>query len=114
MSRTETLELSATPHGEECAQVGELGYSEKARQECRAYINQLLRVAAAAGIIVPETVRLIVKGNAHDFGQYYEVVVRFPEEEEAAADVAYWFEQHQPDEWDEAALVELGRVEGAT
>lgn len=112
--RTDVIELATAPHGEACAQVGEPGYGERARRECRAFRAQLLREASAAGVRVPETVTLFVKRNAHDFGEYYEVAVRFPlgdehdEEAEAAADAAYWFDANSPELWDAEARAELG------
>jgi len=108
VNRPVVLELSAAPSMEDCAQVGEEDYEERGRAECRALRRQLLRAATIAGITVPETVSLFTKSNSHDFGTYYEVAVRFPEDDRAAAKAAYWFEGNMPARWDSEARTELG------
>jgi hypothetical protein len=108
LSRHDVLELASAPGGEDCAQVGEENYGERARLECRALRSQILRAAAAAGVRVPETLELRTKGCPHDFGTYYELVARFPEDDEAAVEAAYWMEANLPYEWDAEARAELG------
>lgn len=100
----ECLELSCTPVAEDCAQVGSDGYSEKARRECKALIGQLRRMFGEE----PGSARLTVKGNAHDFGTYYEVAVKFNENDEEACDYAYKLERGLPEYWDAKAKEELG------
>jgi len=105
----ETLELGFAPHAEDCAQVGQEGYPERARRECRALRNQLVRAAAAAGVVVPEGM-LVIKSSSHDFGTYYELVAKFADDDEPACEVALWLEENMPERWDDAAKRELGLV----
>ena len=78
------LEIGSSPCDEECAGVGKPEYMEKAREECRRYINQL---RAQFGV-EPEGARLRIKSNPHDFGEYLEVVCYYnsdlPDSEEYA------------------------------
>lgn len=99
--------LGSAPCDEACAQVGSDGYGVIARAECRAYIAQLRRLAAAEGRAIPEGCRLRVKSEAHDFGEYLEVVAQFDDADEVAAECAYWLEEHMPTKWDDEARVEL-------
>jgi hypothetical protein len=98
------LYLGATPFGEDCAQVGSADYADKARKECRAFINQLKRVFGEP----PPGSEFQIKSNPHDFGTYYEVVIKFDEKDTKAVDYAFHVESHQPEEWDEEAKRELG------
>ncbi len=99
----ETIEIGATPHGEDCAQVGAPDYAERARRECRAYINQLKRMFGEP----PEGCSLRVKSFSHDFGSYHEVVAVFDDENEEAAEYAYRLESDGPEYWDAEAQAEL-------
>jgi hypothetical protein len=111
MGITETLEIGFTPHGEECAEVGEEGYAARARRELGVFRRQLHRHAAREGVQLPPGLVLGIKGNAHDFGTYYELVARFPTDDEAATEAAYWLEANVPEKWDEEARAELGLVD---
>lgn len=99
----ESISLSPTPIGEECAQLGDIDYSQRARKECRAFINQLTREFGEA----PAGARLKVTTNPHDFGSYLDVVVEFDPENEAASEWAYSVEGSLPEFWDEEAIAEL-------
>lgn len=98
------LYLGPVPFGEDCAQVGTADYANQAKKECSAYIGQLKRRFGEP----PHGARLWTKPNLHDFGTYYEVVVAFDENNEAATDYAYRVEGHSPEEWDEQARKDLG------
>ena len=100
----ETLEIGSSPCNEECAQVGQDGYSLRAAKECQAFKNQLIRVFGEP----PEGARLKIKGSSHDFGTYYEVAVSFNVENEIAAEYAFKLEGEGPTEWDQEAKTELG------
>ena len=99
----ESLSLSPTPVGEECAQLGDLNYSSRARKECRAFINQIIREfgepPAGAGFRISQ--------NPHDFGTYLDVEIRFSDEDEEAATYAYDIESNLPEFWDEESHKEL-------
>lgn len=97
------VSIGSTPNAEDCAQVGKDNYSEQARKEGKAYINQLKRQFGE----VPSAM-FKLKGFPHDFGTYYEVCVVFSDGDEEAADFAYKVEVECPDYWDEEARKELG------
>src|SRR5581483_6335620 len=87
-----------TPPMEACAQVGsrEYDYSDRARKEARAYINQLRRMFGAE----PDGVRLSIKSHPHDFGTYLTVVCYFDSNDKTGSHYAARCESG-PDEWDE-------------
>lgn len=95
----DVIELGSSPWGENCAQVGEDGYTKRALAECRVYARQIARHYP-----VPEDARLYVKSFSHEFGSYYEVVGKGP---------FSWLDQIEGDplgvleNWDEEALKEL-------
>ncbi len=99
----EYVELGCAPAMEDCAQVGDSNYSERARQECRAFIAQIRRENPD----LPEGVSLRMKSNNHDFGCYYEVVASFMSDDEEAVQAAWGLESKTPTRWDEEALDEL-------
>jgi hypothetical protein len=89
------LYLGSAPAEENCVEVGDPDYSRKAKVECRAYIEAIRKVCGRE----PEGARLSVKSNAHDYGVYYDVVVRFDGSNEAAAEYAYRCEGQGPTTW---------------
>lgn len=101
----ETVNLSPTPVGESCAQLGDADYYVRARKECGAFINQLIREFGPP----PEGAGLKITQNPHDFGTYLDVEAWYREGEEAAAEWAYRLEANLPERWDEAALLELSQ-----
>lgn len=105
LKKTDVLEIGCTPHEEDCAQVGSPDYRARARAECNAYRNQLIRLFGKP----PEGAELIIKSNPHDFGTYYEVAVRFEEDNEKATDYAFDMENNSPAHWDEEAKAELAQ-----
>lgn len=96
----EECEIGPVPWGENCAQVGTDGFQQKARKECRAFMNQIERHYP-----IPEGGRLRIKSFSHDFGVYYEVVAKGPLD---------WICAVESDDlkvlenWDEDARLELG------
>jgi hypothetical protein len=106
---TQHVTVGSSPWGEECAQVGYTDYAEHAIAECKAFLAQLLRVAAVAGKTdFPAGFTLEVKAHPHDFGPYYEVGVTYDGDVEGSAELAVWFSDHAPEEWDAEARAELG------
>ena len=102
------LTIGSTPWGESCAQVGhpESGYEERAKQECRAFVRQLRRhYETAKGDLLPDSLKLAITANPHDFGTYYDVQAVFEDEDQAAVEAAYWLEAHTPEHWDQEALL---------
>ena len=64
------ISIGPTPCNEECAQVGDPDYIEKAREECQRFLK-LIRERIGPE---PEGARLAIKSFPHDFGNYLEVV----------------------------------------
>jgi hypothetical protein len=89
------ITLGPTPADEPCAQVGEELYAEKARAECRRFI-QLLRDTFGPE---PSGAYLQVKAFPHDFGSYYEVVCHFNPDVPHSIDYALRLEREAPTEW---------------
>jgi hypothetical protein len=102
---SDLVDVGSSPTEESCAQVGSPGYYEKARRECRAYIQQLRREFGAE----PEGARLAVKANAHDFGTYLSVVCHYDPLKPTSIYYAFRCESESPVEWDAAARRELGQ-----
>jgi len=100
----DSLNLSPTPIGEDCAQLGDVDYSSRARRECRAFIQQLIREFGEP----PAGASLQISHNPHDFGTYLEVEVQFSDTDEEASEFAYRVEGRLPEFWDEEARKELG------
>ena len=110
----EYYEIGPSPWGEECAQIGEVGYNARARAECRAFINQILRHYPAPN----KFCTLTTKGSIHDFGCYYEVVVPFIGGVNTPV-INEWISQIEADpkqvleNWDQESLAELGLTKKA-
>lgn len=64
------IELGSAPSDEACAQVGAENYSARARAECAAYKDQILRHYP-----MPENVACGIRTslNPHEFGSYREL-----------------------------------------
>jgi hypothetical protein len=104
MKATAILEIGAVPGGENCEQLGPDYRPEVARRECRAYINQLVRINGEP----PPGVSYFISDNPHDFGTYHEVAVRFDPTDKVGQDYAYKAECSPPENWDAEARKELG------
>ena len=97
------MNIGSSPVDEPCAQIGTDGYYELAQKECKAFVNQLLRVFGKP----PQETYLKVKGFDHDFGRYYEVVVVYDDNHEEGLEYALKLEGNTPEKWDEEAKDEL-------
>ena len=96
------ITLGPTPSDEPCAQVGEDLYAQKARAECRRFI-QLLRETFG---LEPSGAYLQAKAFPHDFGAYWEVVCHFNPEVPESIEYALRLESEAPTTW--------GSEDGAT
>ena len=103
MSNYDTMMIGESPVEEQCAQVGTVGYFDRAMKECNALIAQLNRMHGQP----PEGVRLYVQDNPHDFGTYHTVDARFPVGDDAAYEYVLKLEGGLPEYWDATALREL-------
>ena len=99
----EEIFLGPTPNAEKCAQVGTSNYTVLTNMEIQAYMFQLRRQFTN----MPSSIALYKKANPHDFGTYYELVARFPIDDEDAMEYACRMEENLPDRWDEEAIFEL-------
>lgn len=98
------LDLGSAPSDEDCAQLGmDDNYAVRARRECRALINQFIRMCGDP----PPGARFRIMANPHDFGTYYSVVVEYDPNDEDAVAYAYRCDEESPDQWDMAARFEL-------
>lgn len=97
-------EIGSAPNEESCAQVGSVGYRERALRECKAYKAQLERAYPG----MPEGMYLTVASHQHDFGTYYDVCVVYDDENEAHNDFIWSNLENGCDVWDDVARKELG------
>jgi hypothetical protein len=108
------LDIGPTPSAEPCQQLGSRNYDpEIARLECRAYVSLLTRVAeeecARRGYHFGDTT-CSLRIRSHDYGAYLEVAVKYDDDHEEAADLAYWIEANAPETWDPEARAYLDRM----
>lgn len=96
--------LGPTPADENCAQVGEDNFREKAKKEMTAYMNQLMRQFPD---VAEFNVRFKIKWQNHDFGTYGEVVAVYDAADQESTRKALDIEWQLPENWDEEALEEL-------
>lgn len=100
------VDIGPTPASEDCEQLGPNYNPNKARAECKAFINQIRRERGEE----PFGARLTIKSNPHDFGTYLEVVCKFDENNEEAAEYAFSCEC-TAEYWDDEAKAELAAWE---
>jgi hypothetical protein len=81
---------------ESCAHVGQPDYYVKISGECKRFITLLRQTFGDE----PPGVRFAIKGFAHDFGTYHEVVCLFDTDDEEAAHYAYRCENELPSTWE--------------
>jgi len=97
------INIGPAPAEEDCAQVGQDNFYERARAEGRAFINLIRRTLGDE----PDGALLKLKGFPHDFGTYYEVVCYYEEDNRAAFEYALRCEAEAPYRWDDEARQEL-------
>ena len=101
------IEIGPTPVDEPCEQLGPSYNPEKAKEECRIFRRQLIRQFGSP----PGNAQLVVRGQDHDFGRYYEVSVKFNPNEQEEVDYAFKAESIMPEKWDNEARKEVERLE---
>jgi hypothetical protein len=97
------MEFDTAPSEEKCASVGEDNYYIKAKMEYDALVNQIKQIFG----LVPETVSFRFKGCPHDFGTYYQLMIKYDENNEAAEEYIYKIENEFPKFWDKEAKRQL-------
>lgn len=98
-SEMDELFIDSTPFNEPCLQAG--SDPELQRAEAIAMINMLHRVHS-----IPPGVSLRVNRNHHDFGVYYDIVIKYVADSETENFVLD-MEGNIPEKWDEEAREEL-------
>jgi hypothetical protein len=94
------LFIGPCPADEDCAQTGVTEGAERLnRAECAAYIEALRKVYGPE----PENAYFHIKGQSHDFGRYYEVLIYFEDRDEAASAYAFKVESGLAT-WSEAEM----------
>lgn len=68
------ISCGCSPYEEDCLQVGKASSTE-IRKEVSRYRDALIQTCGEP----PEGVRLVVQREDHDFGVYYELVAKFPD-----------------------------------
>lgn len=97
------LTLGTTPTDEDCAQLGQPDYWERAKKEGRLYRKQLIRQFGE-----PQgTAHFVGKRFDHDFGTYIELCIVFDSDSEEETNYAYRVENELPENWDEEARAEI-------
>ncbi len=97
------LELGSSPSEESCVQVGTDDSSIRAQSECKRYMLEI------KGMMLPirsdpqyiDKISFRIKSFPHDFGDYYEVVCSYDDEDGVALDLAMFVEAHTPTHWNE-------------
>jgi len=92
---------STAPDEEDCVQVGENNYQERAVIEGLRFIDLIRKKIGPE----PKGARLRLKWFPHDFGSYCEVVCTFDTENEETIDYAFRCENNAPATWDDETLV---------
>lgn len=98
------LEIGPTPAYENCEQLGPNYNPERAKQECREFLQDIRDALGPE----PLGTRLCVRSNIHDFGIYYEVAVKYEDDIPEAFEYALKVESEAPIKWSERAKKVLG------
>lgn len=94
----EYIELGSVPGDEDCAQINSENYEKDCKEECKRYITLLTKKFPE---FASKRVEFRRRSFSHDFGVYYEVVVSFDENDEDAAEFAYFVENNLPATWND-------------
>jgi hypothetical protein len=89
--------IGSSPIEETCVQLGTENYAERAKQECKRFIELIRKNIGEE----PDGAQLGIKGFDHDFGRYYEVVCYFDDSNKDAVDYAIRCEKEMPLKWEE-------------
>jgi hypothetical protein len=106
IKRLDEMELGPTPAEESCQQLGSDNYAVDAKKECRVYIEFLQRLFPIPEHL-EESLMFKIKSCPHDYGDYYDVMIKFDSEIPEAVDFAYNVEANLPGEWDDIAREKL-------
>ena len=96
--------LGPTPAGEDCVQVGDPDYANKASKECSRYRALLKMKFPQAGAHGCKFVR---QAFTHDFGTYYEISIQFDDSRLESCEFAYFVEGNIPEFWTDTKVEEF-------
>jgi len=99
---TDYIELGSAPYEEDCVQVSRTkDYIEDMSKECKQYKEMLMK-----RFPIPDAIHawFNIKGFEHDYGTYYEVVIKYNEE---ASDFANFVENNLPATWNDKEVLEF-------
>lgn len=95
------LYIGSAPSAEDCVSVNpKQDYLPAMKQECVRYIERVKEYLRLRNIPY-DKVEFALKGEEHDFGKYYEVIVKYDEKDEESVGQAYSIENNCPEYWDE-------------
>jgi len=89
------IPLGAVPARESSAQVGELGYTERALLECERYVALLRHVIGPE----PGGASLRIRRSPPDSGSYLDVIVEYDDENTVARAYAIRCDRETPTQW---------------
>lgn len=95
------LNIGSVPVDEPCAQVGADNYRQDAHLECNMFMNKLRQTFPW---LEDEMTWFKIKGFAHDFGDYYEVVVSYDDADEESYLKAIYVENNTPMTWSDTKV----------
>lgn len=99
--------LSSTPINEDCVQVSSnTNYLEPMREECSRYKQMLIDRFPIPEYLAPY-VGFAIKRFDHDFGGYYEVVIKYNTDNEEAVDFMVFVENNLPETWDDTKVMDI-------
>jgi len=90
------INIGASPAEEDCVQVGDPDYRQKAIPECNRFIELIRKTLGTE----PDGAKLKIKAFQHDFGTYHEVVCYYDEDKPEAVEYAYNVEANAPTTWE--------------
>lgn len=99
----EELYLSTTPLEEPCLQVGKATYEQMRHEACYYRDGLVIDYIDPSGID-PSELKIIIRRESHDFGDYPSVVLKFNANNPEAAEIAYDLEANEPNEWADLGL----------
>ena len=91
------LDIGPSPAEEDCVQLGDPDYREKAIPECRRFIDLIRKKLGNE----PAGAKLAIKANNHDFGTYHEVVCYYDDEIPESEEYAFNVEANAPTKWED-------------
>jgi hypothetical protein len=110
MLKKDVIWLGPAPGEEDCAQVGDPAYRERALSECRQFI-QAIKLKCGEP---PDGATLKVKAAPHAFGACYEVVVEFDPTIDDAVRWANSADANAPTRWCDVGMTAPTMNQGRT